>query len=74
MVVIVAPAIAATEVTQERWARPLILTVQAPHCAIPQPNLVPVKPSCSRITDSTGVLGSTSSDWVSPLRLKVTIN
>lgn len=44
------------------------------HSAIPQPNLVPVKPSCSRITDSTGVLGSTSSDWVSPLRLKVIIN
>ena len=35
-------------------------TVQAPHCAMPQPYLVPVMPSVSRSTHSSGVSGSTS--------------
>ena len=46
--------------TQERTATPSMCTVQAPHCAMPQPYLVPVRPTCSRITHSSGVLGSTS--------------
>src|SRR5712691_4144467 len=41
--------------------------VQAPHCAMPQPNLVPVSPSVSRRTQSNGVSGSTSTSCVCPL-------
>ena len=44
MVVIFLPATAEMGVTQERVAAPLTCTVQAPHCAMPQPNLVPVSP------------------------------
>ena len=32
-------------------------TVQAPQSAMPQPNLVPVRPSVSRRTQSSGVCG-----------------
>ena len=35
-------------------------TVQAPHCAMPQPYFVPVMPMLSRITHSSGVSGSMS--------------
>ena len=34
-----------------------VMAVQAPHSAIPQPNLVPVMPSRSRSTQSRGVPG-----------------
>ena len=60
MVVIFLPSTALTGITQERTAAPSMCTVQAPHCATPQPYLVPVRPTCSRITHSSGVLGSTS--------------
>src|SRR4051812_24247949 len=43
---------------QERVATPSIWTVQAPHWAMPQPYLVPVRPSVSRSTQSSGVRGS----------------
>jgi hypothetical protein len=46
-------------------------TVQAPHSAIPQPNLVPVMPSRSRNTQSRGVSPSTSTLWGIPLTLMV---
>ncbi len=54
-----------TGVTQARTALPSRWTVQAPHCAIPQPNLVPVKPRTSRRTQSSGMSGgaSTSRSW-----------
>src|SRR5262245_44219560 len=55
MVVIFLPATADTGVMQERTGLPLTCTVQAPHCAAPQPNLVPVSPSSSRTTQSSGV-------------------
>ena len=42
-------------------------TVQAPHWAMPQPNLVPVRPSVSRITQRSGVSGATSTDCSVPL-------
>ena len=45
---------------QERVATPLMCTVQAPHWAMPQPYLVPVKPIVSRMTQSSGVSDSTS--------------
>ena len=60
MVVIFLPATALTGMTQERTAAPSMCTVQAPHWATPQPYLVPVRPTCSRMTQSSGVLGSTS--------------
>ena len=37
-------------------------TVQAPHSATPQPNLVPVKPSSSRRNHISGIDGSPSND------------
>src|SRR5437764_11989185 len=47
-------------VTQERRGWPFRCTVQAPHCATPQPYLVPVSLSSSRKTQRSGVSGSTS--------------
>ena len=44
--------------THERTGSPSMCTVQAPHCAMPQPYLVPVSASCSRNTHSSGVSGS----------------
>src|SRR4051812_44600205 len=58
---------------QERVAAPSIWTVQAPHWAMPQPYFVPVMPSCSRITHSSGVSGSTSTVWTVPLTLSLAI-
>ena len=43
---------------QERVATPSMCTVQEPHWAMPQPYLVPVMPSVSRSTQSSGVRGS----------------
>src|SRR6266536_4837156 len=60
MVVTSLPAARDTGATQDRTASPLRWTVQAPHCAMPQPYLVPVKPRLSRKTQSRGVEGSTS--------------
>ena len=45
---------------QERTASPLMWTVQAPHMAMPQPNLVPVMLSVSRRTHSSGISGTAS--------------
>jgi hypothetical protein len=62
MVVIFFPATLETGVTQERVAAPSMCTVQAPHKAMPHPNFVPVIPSVSRKTHSSGILGLTSTD------------
>src|SRR5258708_19409802 len=67
MVVICAPAAALTGNEQDLVATPSTWTVQAPHWAMPQPNLVPVSPSVSRRTQSNGVSGSTSTSCVCPL-------
>src|SRR5437667_7393790 len=56
-----------TGTEQERFSSPLMCTEQAPHCATPQPYLVPVRPACSRIAHSRGVLGSTLSSRDLPL-------
>src|SRR5437588_2552432 len=61
------PATRAIGVTQDRTASPSTITVHAPHCAIPQPNLVPVSPNVSRSTHNKGVRGS--SDVFSDLPL-----
>src|SRR5882724_10260300 len=70
MVVIFLPSAAETGITQERTAAPSRCTVQAPHCAMPQPYLVPVRPTCSRIAHNRGVLGLTVTSSVLPLIVK----
>ena len=60
MVVIFAPFKRADRHEHERIGLPSICTVQAPHCAMPQPNFVPVRPTTSRSTQSSGVSGSIS--------------
>src|SRR6187549_297277 len=67
MVVTRLPRTADTGVTQARVATPSTCTVQAPHWATPQPYLVPVRPTCSRMTHRSGVFGSTSTFWDLPL-------
>src|SRR6185369_4584803 len=52
---------------------PSTCTVQAPHRPCPQPNLVPVKPSSSRITQSSGVPGSAWALTALPFKLKGTL-
>ena len=69
MVVISEVPTLSMEVMQERAGAPSICTVQAPHSAMPQPNLVPVRPSTSRNTHSSGVSSSTSTLCVFPLTL-----
>src|SRR5262245_46133580 len=54
-------------VMQERLATPSMCTVHAPHSAIPHPNFVPVMPSTSRSTQSSGVSPSTSTRCGCPL-------
>ena len=70
MVVICLPSAAATGITQDRTAAPSRCTVHAPHCATPQPYLVPVRPTCSRIAHSRGVLGSTLTSRDLPLTVR----
>src|SRR2546426_6458178 len=70
MVVIRLPTATLTGVTQERTALPSRCTVHAPHSATPQPYLVPVRPTCSRIAHSSGVPGSTLTSLVLPLIVK----
>ena len=67
IVVICAPATALTGVMQERMARPSRCTVHAPHMPIPHPNFVPLRPTTSRITQSSGVSPATSTDAGRPL-------
>src|ERR1035437_3161498 len=67
MVVICLPTAALTGNMQERTGAPSMCTVQEPHCATPQPYLVPVRPTCSRIAHNSGVAGSTSTSRVLPL-------
>src|SRR5439155_12710211 len=65
------PATAATGSTQVRVATPSRWTVQAPHWAMPQPNLVPVSPSVSRSTQRSGVSGVTLTVSRLPLTVKL---
>src|SRR5271168_3472962 len=68
MVVTLRPATVDSGVMQERMALPSRCTVHAPHSAMPQPNLVPVRPATSRTAQSKGMLGSASSVVGLPLR------
>ena len=67
MVVMALPSTAPTGSAQERMATPSRCTVQAPHCAMPQPYFVPPMPSVSRNTHNSGVSGSTSTSCRRPL-------
>src|ERR1700682_5212145 len=70
MVVILSVAFTAlTGIEHERTSWSLMCTEHAPHCATPQPYLVPVRPACSRIAHSNGVSGSTCTSRVLPLIL-----
>src|SRR3989442_6931443 len=71
MVVTRLPATAATGSTQLRVATPSKWTVHAPHCAMPQPNFVPVRPSVSRSTQSSGVSGLSVTGGDLPLTVNV---
>src|SRR6266567_9280317 len=73
MVVTLVPTAPLTGKEQERIATPSTWTVQAPHCAMPQPYLVPVRPTFSRIAQSSGVSGSTSTSKVLPLIVRFAI-
>src|SRR6266511_2329094 len=61
------PAAAETGTEQERTGSPFRCTVQAPHWAMPQPNLGPFTSSTSRNTQSKGISGSTSALRFLPL-------
>src|SRR5712672_4522623 len=70
MVTILSPALRLPSgIEQERCSSPLMCTEQAPHCATPQPYLVPVRPTCSRMTHSRGVSLSTWTSRILPLML-----
>src|SRR5208283_574916 len=61
-------------VTQERIAWLLTSTVQAPHMFSPQPYLVPVRPSRSLNTHSSGMAGLfTVTVWLCPFTLSVKV-
>src|SRR2546425_6002436 len=53
---------AETGSTHERTASPPKCTVQAPHCAMPHPNFVPVIPRLSRRTHRSGVFAAARSE------------
>src|SRR3954463_10171457 len=70
MVTILSPAFRVPSgIEQERCTSPLMCTEQAPHCATPQPYLVPVRPTCSRMTHRSGVSASACTSHVFPLTL-----
>ena len=73
MVVTFFPAAAETGMLQERTGAPSRCTVQAPHWAMPQPNLVPVSPSSSRITHNSGVSADCSDFTALPFTVKLSI-
>ena len=61
VVVTFLPVTSPTATEHDRTASLSTCTVQAPHCAMPQPNLVPVRPSSSRSAHKSGASGSISS-------------
>src|SRR5438132_5973799 len=71
MVPIFLPLASEMGVMHERMACPSRCTVQAPHSAAPQPNLVPVMPSVSRRAQRIGVAGSASTACSRPLTLSL---
>src|SRR5215475_13117788 len=72
IVVMCRPATAEMGVTHERIGDPLLCTVQAPQSDMPHPNFVPVRPSVSRKTQSSGMAAGTSTDCGLPLSVNWT--
>src|SRR5690242_10937718 len=70
MVVILESPMLSIVVMQERTAASSRCTVQAPHSAMPQPYLVPVRPSTSRRYHSSGICGSPLKERSTPLTLR----
>jgi hypothetical protein len=70
MVVIWRSAAALSGSEHDRAGTPSTCTVQAPHWAIPQPYLVPIRPITSRSTQSSGVSASTSTSCGRPLTVR----
>src|ERR1700720_4758433 len=66
-----APATAPTLVMQDRVARPATWIVQAPHKPIPQPNLVPLRPTSSRMAQSNGASSGVRTETARPLISKL---
>src|SRR5882762_5559095 len=64
------PAAADSGVEQERTGCPSRCTVHAPHWAMPQPNLVPVRWSESRSAHKRGVSGAAPTSRVLPLTMR----
>ena len=73
MVTICAPSAAETCIWQERCARPLMCTVQAPQSPAPQPYFVPVSPTMIADDPDSGVLGSASTDTGLPFSVNEAI-
>src|ERR1043166_5319064 len=61
-------------IEQARCTSPLMWTEQAPHWAMPQPNFVPVSPTCSRITHRSGMSGSACTSRILPLMLSLAMS
>src|SRR5215813_6437520 len=73
MVVIFLPATALSGVVQARTGCPFTWTVQEPQRDTPQPYLVPVSASFSRMTHSKGMSGGASTWLLFPLTINVTM-
>src|SRR5271163_3623864 len=69
-VVTLVPAAAETGNEQDRVGAPSTCTVQAPHCASPQPKCGLLSPSSLRSTYKSGASGATSTVRVSPFSSK----
>src|SRR5215470_151245 len=72
MVVTCRPSTAAIGTMQLLAGTPSICMVHAPHAPMPQPNLLPVRPSGSRTTHSSGTSGGPSNCAGCWLTLNVT--
>src|SRR5436190_10876182 len=60
-----------TGIEHERRTSPFTWTEHEPHCETPQPYLVPVSPTCSRSTQSSGVSPSAFTSTVLPFTLSL---
>src|SRR5690349_2242240 len=64
------PATVPASREQEHSGLPSISTMHAPHCSVPQPNLVPRRPRWSRSTVSSGTVPSHETETERPLMTK----
>src|SRR3954468_23577097 len=71
MVPISAPSASTARTKHEQTSLPSTVTLQAPQSPVPQPSLVPVRPSVLRSTSSRLLPGSARNSTGSPLMLVV---